>query len=406
MSLEPPPRIVDKFVNIWRDWLFFFWEFVDSHTGGSSPTPPATGTSWNAHGNTATGEADNPLVIDAGSFIVTGSTGDHPPQLDSTGSNFAWIPGKGTLVAGVQDVTGLTASEIGTGDIILGKNNSSVSVATSNVLIGEGNSADGAGFFGTSNNNTVIGLDNYAGSFGNTVVGASNSIDGGQAFALVVGNDLVVERTPFGLRQSSMCMGRYLKVVDGQNSGVIGIGRGSPDADQITNNIPYSLMLGCTPAPFGGNPDATHTIILRNNRLGVIFDNPLSTLDVGGSVGFQYTTLDPTVSGTTYPITGDEYTFRIDVSSLLNPNDFYNIQLPVISTSAVDRRIYYFKVTDIAESNGQHGKVRLIPGAAQYIEDFNSAVGHRLLNPLYMEIDAGTSITLIANNTDSTWWVI
>ena len=385
MSLEPPPRIVDKFVNIWRDWLYFFWEFVDEHTGGSSPTPPATGTSWNAHGNTAVsdGDAANFLKVEHGSLWVDGSNsvsgflGDYPSGAEYQGSGseskMLFIADKGAFRAGKVTGTAWDDAQIGQSSFAAGAE--SIASGTDTVTIGT-NSINNA-----TNNAVIMGIDNEITSAG--------------IFALCFGHQNYLNFF------NTACLGTWLEA---QASGSFVIGKGQfPGAGRLVNNVPNSLMIGLG--------STTPTFTLLNGRCAVsttanVITDPLSTFDIGGSVGFQYTPIDPTVSGDTYTITGNEYTFRIDVSGLTQNTDFYNIQLPVISSGAIDRRIYYFKVTDMAESNGNHGSIRLIPGAAQYIEDFGGGVGHRLLNPLYLEVTAGESITVIANNTDSTWWVI
>ena len=57
----------------WIKWLYDLWAFIQSHTGGVAPESPATGTSWNAHGNTATGTMDvvGPLSV-SGYFQTAG----------------------------------------------------------------------------------------------------------------------------------------------------------------------------------------------------------------------------------------------------------------------------------------------------------------------------------------------
>ena len=69
----------------------------------------------------------------------------------------------------------------------------------------------------------------------------------------------------------------------------------------------------------------------------------------------------------------DEYTFRIDKGTL-SSGQIYNIYLPTIS--AVDRRLYYFKVTDI-NATATGGQIRLNPvsgGSAQPLADIRSRV--------------------------------
>ena len=427
MAIEPPPRIVDKFVNIWRDWLYFFWEFVDSHTGGSSPTPPATGTSWNAHGNVATGDDSNFLHIDKGAFIVaTGESdddtvGDVPPNMSGPGTGrivgMAFLPGldgafrAGRIISanGYWDVGAIGGASIAMGfDAYAPAGNSYAigqnvqALQTSCVAIGKDATADGlagAWAIGTTVSATAA-----------QAVAIGSSIDCNQNATIAVGKAITISATSsigYGigieiLGENSVANGVYLDVT-GDNS--VALGTGAGNLTRLTNNLDSTLMMGV-------NSDEP-TFIMRNAtggtgtyaKIGIIFQDPLSTLDVGGSVGFKYTTLNAT-DGAIHNITGDEYTFRIDCVGFTSTQDEYTIQLPVISAAAIDRRVYYFKITDIAHVSGNHGTILIKPGLGQYIEDLGGGQGHR--NPVNdpLGIVSGQAITIIANNTDQTWWVI
>ena len=430
MAIEPPPRIVDKFVNIWRDWLYFFWEFVDSHTGGSSPTPPATGLSWNAHGNTADGGAisgadSDPLNIQNSSFFISGSGGHAADMEGYAGKAFYYISDKGSLRAGDYLINQLNDSNIGTGSIGLGQRTeprSSNGIAIGQIVEVEGNQSMAIAASGAKVIAWTPGLNAAIGNFcnifeesavsttpggtgwltNNTVVGNSSSIKKsfGAGFIFIDNNVCIGLNAEIRDCSSSLDVGLNTKVT-ASNAAIIGIG--NSDSDKFTNDIASSMMIGV-----GLGAVDTATLTLRNARLGINQEDPISTLDVGGSVGFQYTNLTAT-DGTTYTITGDEYTFRVDVSGFTTTTDIYTIQLPTISSTAIDRRIYYFKVTDIDEIQGKHGTVSIQPEASQYIEDFgtlNQNEGHRLAAGVPLGLKVGISITIIANNTDKTWWVI
>ena len=188
-------------------------------------------------------------------------------------------------------------------------------------------------------------------------------------------------------------------------AGALVFGSGWNATQRLDNTSISSMWLGVQ--------STVPTVILKKQgtlssdiaNMGVIQQDPLSTLDIGGSVGFKYTNLNAVIGGT-YNITGDEYTFRIDLADFTSTSDEYIMQLPTISASAIDRRIYYFKVTDINHNAGNHGTVLLTPEATQYVEDLDEGNGHRLGQGDPLGITSGQSITLIANAADETWWVI
>ena len=403
MSLEPPPRIVDKFVNIWRDWLFFFWEFVDSHTGGSSPTPPATGTSWNAHGNIATGQdnvADSNisvtgdpavLVVEGGSFLMSGAVGG-TPDIDQAGSYFAYIPSKSALRLGSVADGKWADANIGIGTVAIGDDSESIGIYSLalgiNAKAAHTVAVSGLPHFGC----LAIGIASEADSFRGTAIGFESKCYSNNG--LVIGTSNVAGASGV-VSDNEVAIGLWTST---SANGAISIGSGTGPGNLLDNPTPASMYLGVGAT----NP----TFVLRNGRAGVGNEtNPLSTLDVAGSVGFQYTNLSAT-NGATYIISGDEYTFRIDLNLFTANTDEYTIQLPTISSTAIDRRIYYFKVTDITHQPGNHGDVLLQPESSQYMEDFAQGDGHRLPAGDPLRVQAGQSITIIANATDETWWVI
>ena len=340
MSLEPPPRIVDKFVNIWRDWLYFFWEFVDSHTGGSTPTPPATGTSWNAHGNIATGDvnvADTNLnasgdqavlQIDAGTLFASGTTGN-TPDMDQAGTYMAYIPGKdGAFRSGISTVLvpdAFSDANIGRASVAFGQNNiadnfgcfavgdSNVAANGTGIAMGQKNEARGhVSFSGNSNiamgascktagflscvsmgsqceaygvATIALGVGSIAGSSGAFDVTASAYAIGDTAKALT-NNTVSIGIQVTSDANQSVAVG-ILTEVSAAGSFVIGIGDTTGATNRLVNNIPNTMMLGC-----GSD---IPTITMRNDtpgsgtigKIGIVFTDPLSTLDVGGSVGYK-----------------------------------------------------------------------------------------------------------------------
>jgi len=88
-SLEPPPQIIENFTHQWRNWLWYLYDFINNHTGGFAPVAPADGSSWNAHGNTATGDMTivGDLSLDGddvSSAVVFGEEQDSAVYYDGT----------------------------------------------------------------------------------------------------------------------------------------------------------------------------------------------------------------------------------------------------------------------------------------------------------------------------------
>ena len=407
MSLDPPPRVVSKFTEIWRDWLYFFWDFIQSHTSGGTPTPPATGLSWNAHGNTAItdGAADNALKVETASFIVTGSplAGETPTELSAQGNHFCWIADKASLRAGVATTTGQWAdANIGDSSVAIGR----AAQATAGNAIAMGSEAT-VGTVPPSGTPFLYGSDGIA-------IG-TGAVNTGQTAIAIGSLSVVTSQWGTAIGRESESTGNLATAVGLQakasGGGAVAVGT----AVSATNTNSVCIGVGAGYSVPMVNPDANTvwmgagsvdpTLILQNSRAGILYQTPLSTLDIGGSVGFKYTTLNAT-DGDTYSITGDEYTFRIDLGSFTSTSDAYTIQLPTISSTAIDRRVYYFKITDISHIAGNHGNVLLKPEASQYIEDFVEGRGHRFAAGVSLPLESGNAVTIIANDTDKTWWVI
>ena len=357
-----------------------FWRIANTfnlHTGSGDPSPPATGSSWNAHGNIATsdGGAANPLKIKNGSLWIDngnnidGTYGDFPTGAEYQGTGIAykliWKGSTGDFRAGYVSTDAWDDANLGGASVGLGGN----TLASGGQSVAIGNAAQS-----TKTGTLAVG----AGCQALAVFGTSFGLDARVDTASITG----------------LAIGTYL---DSTALGAVTIGKGVSSGSRLTNARFNSLVIGVN--------STTGTLFLENARCGVNENIPLSTLDVGGSVGFQYTPLNAT-DATTYTITGDEYTFRIDLSGMTTTQDEYTIQLPTMSSTAIDRRVYYFKVTDITHVTGNHGKVLIKPGTGQYIEDFSEGQGHRhpVNDPLILQ--SGDAITIIANDTDKTWWVI
>ena len=393
MPMEPPPRIVNKFEKIWRDWLFFFWQFVFKHTGGSIPTPPATGTSWNAHGNTATGDgtAGNPLNIVDGAFLISGTTGATPTDIGSPGTYFSWIPAKGALRVGRVIDTSWVDAKIGPDTIAMGPDSKS----EGQFSVAIGNTAECVGLFPV--NSLAIGSGCLCASISSAAIGFGCESHGTQQLAL---GFLAICSDPSGFTNSqATAIGANVEAAAG---GAVVIGTGADATpNNFINRVPNSVMLGARINNNGGTDKATLT--LSNGKCGIENEAPLSTLDVGGSVGFAYNNITAANGTTTLVASDTEYTFRIDVSL----GNKHTIVLPLLST--VDRRVYYFKVTNIG--GGALGGADILTiktNAANQIEDVAAGQGRRFSaaasSSTGIPITSGQAILLFGNGTDGTWW--
>jgi len=446
MATEPPPRIVGKFEQIWRDWLYYLYEFIESHTGGSTPTPPATGLSWNAHGNIATGDASTALKVEEGSFLVKGPTGDVPADFATFGFNgMFYAPAKGAFRAGGVPTAGWTQSwldaEVGVYSVGLGKDNwapgengivigeNCQALEQNAVAIGVQCLASGLAIFGDSSS-LSLGRSCNARGDGSTAIGttAKTSAAGTSATALgAIVNANNVRATSIGATSTasgsdSLTVGSICNALNTQAVAIgyritasglraITIGSGPSGSGVAMNNTETdTLWMGVS----SQNP----TLIMKKQGvsstgtgfLGIVEQAPLSTLDVGGSVGFKYTNV-PGSNGVTKTIlaTEAEYTFRVDLSALTGATDNYNIVLPALGASTIDRRIYYFKVTNITGAAAPTATLTLKPNASDQLEDWNNTVGpggELLSAGVGFTIPLGDAVTVIANNTDGAWWVI
>lgn len=353
MALEPPPRIIEKFVNIWRDWLYFLYELVDSHTGGSAPVPPATGTSWNAHGNTATGEAANPLKIDAGSLWIEGSTGDIPATGvgDGTGVRFMYVPSEGGAIRAGR-VTGTEWDLIGDYSVAFGLDNevttaggfasgsgnsltvqaiSSIAMGTNNSVTGSTAVAMGASNSATAASSIAMGQQNTSSAANAVTLGSSNSNAVSASVMVGTGNSSVGCPIIIGNNNVNAASGTGAMLV-GSNSDIsaingiaIGkfvscihklsavIGRGVGPGNELATVSSGSLVMGI-------GSDLPSIIMLGGSvgspgNIGIIQAAPLSTLDIGGSVGYQQdklTSTDAVTSGSVDEVyDGPPLTFAI-----------------------------------------------------------------------------------------------
>ena len=503
MSLEPPPRIVDKFVNIWRDWLYFFWEFVDSHTGGSTPTPPATGTSWNAHGNTAIGDASNFLKIENASLLIEGTTpatgvGNTPAA--GAGTRFMFIPSKGGAIrSGVAtgtewDAANIGASSIaigsgvtapGSSQVVLGKNNAILNTTQSEVCIGSNSTVQtfgqglalggnivvdgilscvalGSTLQNHGNQSIAIGTSSRVGfdgigpndvgylSIGNSIAIGSGAIceatqsvafgpacqilsdetvqTGKQSVALgygvaVAGNNAVgigssvkIGDVLTGDINSKNCIaiGNLVGVSLAENAMVIGSGFSAPN--RLINTKPNSLWMGInsdTPTfIFDGKTGGAGT----TGFIGIVQQNPISTLDVGGSVGFKYDLVTATNGGN--KTLTEEYVVFVDMAAVTLTNTFI-VNLPDLGATTIDRRIYYIKFISTTGNwppSTTANSLQINPGNNDGIEEIDggAALAGQFKSdgvPLNFSFGGGSgnrgaALTLIADNDLGGWWVI
>ena len=487
MSLEPPPRIVNKFVNIWRDWLYFFWEFVFDHTGGSSTGPAPGGTYWNTHGNVAdSGDPANRLEIDAttngGTFFIEGTTGATPTELAAAGTYLAWLPAKAAFRAGAPAAGNWADANIGAFSVAFGQNNEATvantfaagnaniasgfnataigtlcqatgngavalgqtcfATATAAVSMGQSCRSNGIYSFSAGFSNVVDGAYGTAAGRSNTVnreggvaIGRSNSLAGTYEAAFGFNNVSTTTSTASynflcgsnntagkaiggntGLFTQYCFVGGDSSDVDGFGSfvfgkdcyaggsftlylvaigqsvscsannaigigknvtvsGTSGVGIGTFVSATATNAISIGVgasaiaPMDCNTADtmFLGAGSADPTLILRNNRAGVLYKDPLSTLDVGGSVGYKYTPINATNEPYTIGANDNELSFIVDTSTFgTGIASGFNLFLPKILSTAVDRRMYHFVNSHGLGSAGNHD-IALIPAEGDYI---------------------------------------
>ena len=404
MSLEPPPRIVDKFVNIWRDWLYFFWEFVDSHTGGSSPTPPATGTSWNAHGSTAVGSSSEPLTVEPGAFVIKGGVGDTGYTWTGPGAEtvFYWSPDHrifraGKVYTNEWDSIGAFGSFIA-GSTCIGDDcvaNVKDAVAIGKTVDVKSQSAVGLGLIvniGTGALGAVAAgwnVDVGTGGIGSVALGAS--VTTGGLGSIGIGTDVTSPTTGQSIGQSiansggsGLCIGSYL-----ENSGAAGgvIGFGVDALTPLVNAQDLTLVLGAN--------SAAPTLILQNQRCGILETTPKSTLDVAGSVGYKYTPYTTADSPVTLTSSNNELVFFINPDS-----GNFNLTLPEISTAP--RRMYHVKNTYVGGASGH--QIRII--ADTTVPDLvDSGIPAISPQPTLL-VDPNRSFQIVADDSTNVWRII
>ena len=388
-------------------------------------------TAWNTHGNIATGDitlvdqTSNYLKIQDASFLISGANGGIPEI--GAGTRFMFIPslegairagkinstewdtigtasiglGRGCVASGIKAIAiGRSASATGTDSVAIGKDCSASNQQA--VSIGHNNTATeiDALSVGNLNNSTgtgtsiCIGRGNNATALGSVAIGRINTSGGASSLAVGFSNTAT--------NYNCVSIGSE---TDSTGSSSITIGSGG--TSRLTNANDNTIWMGVNSAIptfiIVGNADSTGFI-------GIVEQAPLSTLDVGGSVGFKYTNVAGS-NGATKTILDDEdeYTFRVDLSALTGAADNYNIVLPALGLTTIDRRIYYFKVTNKTGAAAATATLTLKPNASDQLEDWNNTVGpggELLAAGVGFTISLGDAITVIANNTDGAWWVI
>ena len=424
LTTPPPPRYIEKFNTVWKDWLYYLWEIVSQHSGGVLPTPPATATSWNAHGNTATGDASNPLLIDAGSFAAIGNVGGYVSAFDVVDTQgLFWYPAKKAFMVGSppggtawSDANiGTNSIAIGTGTVTSGLNSASVgslltnsggtslilgynsnNSGTTGILIGSGNS-------NTKLSSTVVGLNNDNQGNNSTLVGKDNSnisLGGGNyifgnlcsitslAGAIAVGLRAVCTGGGSGNANSLAAIGIDVEC-GGTKSATIGIGVNN--TNKLVNNQDNTMYIGV------GSVDPT--LILQNQRLGVIETTPLSTMDVGGSVGYKYRTWVQSVDGPTINVGAADN----ELVFIIYPDGGdVTINLPAIS--GIDRRMYHIKNATTAA--GASGHTVIIQPDATLPDKIDQQQVNTAPSNTALIIDRLDSVQLLADGGNSIWWVL
>ena len=511
MSLEPPPRIVNKFVNIWRDWLYFFWEFVFDHTGGSSTGPAPGGTYWNTHGNVAdSGDPANRLEIDAttngGTFFIEGTTGATPTELAAAGTYLAWLPAKAAFRAGAPAAGNWADANIGAFSVAFGQNNEATvantfaagnaniasglnataigtlcqatgngavalgqtcfATATAAVSMGQSCRSNGIYSFSAGFSNVVDGAYGTAAGRSNTVnreggvaIGRSNSLAGTYEAAFGFNNVSTTTSTASynflcgsnntagkaiggntGLFTQYCFVGGDSSDVDGFGSfvfgkdcyaggsftlylvaigqsvscsannaigigknvtvsGTSGVGIGTFVSATATNALSIGVgasaiaPMDCNTADtmFLGAGSADPTLVLRNARCGILFRDPLSTLDVGGSVGYQFTNLEFSAD-TPYTPAGDELCFAVNFTGAGTGNTFV-FNLPTITATAFDRRMYH--ITNEATRRSDNNIIQIVAPSGHYINT-GTGSGFTMTSAGSFTFRSGESVQIVA----------
>lgn len=393
-QIEPPPTPVeliekrpgDLYVtsSIWKLWFRRLHTFVESIY--TSLIAHTSITKWNAHGDTATvdGDAANPLKIVNGSLWIdngtglTGGTGAYPTGAEwqgvTTENKLLWIGEKGAFRAGAVLNDGWDSANIGTHSFAVGK----------------GSKASGQ-------DSIAIGGNSLCTGFQSAITGVGSTASG--IFNLVFGHNCEVTSGFVGGAFGNYC------VASANSAFTMGSGAGA-GANRLINNISDSMMIGVG--------SASPTLLLKGGKCRIGDSTlPLSTLDVGGSVGFKYDLLLASNGGS--DTLSDEYVVFVDMRNVTAGNN-YTVNLPPLGASTIDRRIYYIKI--ISTNGTWAGTSNLIidPDASDSIENIDGAPSSAgTLKaagvPLTLSMggtagNRGATLTLIADNNNGGWWLI
>lgn len=384
-QIEPPPHKVEKFVFVWKEWLNRLWIYVKDVY--SELTTHTDKTNWNAHGNTATGNIDGSdrLKIENASFWIDNgagagatktATGDYPSGAENQGgveTKLLWYGKAGAFRAGLVGNDAWDEAKIGAQSFAVGVNTEAS--GSSSIAIGDSN----------------LATQNYASAIGN-----GNTCSG--FFTAAYGYNCTVSSGFVGVAIGNQCN------VSGSGAFVIGSGAGA-GTKRFANSQANSVAIG---ANINSGAGDKATLFLINKKCGVENESPLSTLDIGGSVGFQYSLLTGSNGGS--DTLSDEYVVIVDVQ---NVTTNYTVQLPDLGASTIDRRIYYIKIVSLDGAYTASATLNISPGASDAIEDLENTTngpGTLLADNTDLAIPMnnaiGNSYTFMADNTRGGWWLI
>ena len=393
-------------------------------------------TAWNGHGNTAIsdGTVANILKIEEGSLLIEPTNPLDPSSAGETptagaGTRFMYIGAKGAIRCGVVSGTDWDEAQIGINSIavgediiagdrsavfgrrqnITGKNviaagqdhtcavNTSVLLGSNNTVTAIGGIAIGDTCSAGGNDSVAMGAGCVAGTstfhassialgelatatgigavaigLSSSATGTTNSIAIGSFATVPISNSMA-----FGLRttasgNNSVAFGRDV-IASAQENFCLGLG--IDINNQMENDIADSMFLGV------GSVDPT--MIFRNQKVGIIEKNPLSTLDVGGSVGYKQKRVATSPEGSL--TLSDELVVIIDTTA----GDF-DITLPDITAN--DRRMYHVKNAGLISDNNN---VVIVASGTDWLDD---GQGSPLVqSPATISITPGSSAQIIAN---------
>jgi hypothetical protein len=386
------------------------------------------------------------MKIDGGSFMIEGTVGDWPAGLDTAVTALAWIPSKGAFRGGAVTSSGWWgASDIGLnsfgfgldpwapGDYSVAMGGPDVEAQGDNSLalcgpttyaLGARCVAIGPSVQTHFNDCTSVGGSLYnQGNSGTTLVGKSLTCLPFVTQGALIGNQSTIGRSgkvgvtfPVGiggnvLIESSQAVGIGVNIDVGgaeaytsmlaaginvgvNANGAVCIGTGVSGTSKLTNTTANTMWMGV------GSDEPT--FIMRNNtggvgtysNIGIIFKDPLSTLDVGGSVGYQSKTI--TFADTPYTL-ADELVLLVDTTG-----GDVTVNLPQIS--GVDRRMYHIKAIEYGSGAGTNDVI-IHPFAGDFIDQNNPSVAPAATD---IVIDRGDSVQIVADTfaTTDTWWII